>query len=187
MIDRWHTQTLLGGNDVPPEQRGDCVRAAMTAILGLPIDAVENVQGDDWWGRWQDFVADHGFELLVIYPKRMISPPRGLWLCVVPSLALDGNHCVIAKGYDLVHDPGMKRRYTADEWDALWADDGRQLEGWILVPLDPATDARHLNAEAVLWVAALDRVPIEERIEWVAAMHARIAQINAQRTEAPGV
>ena len=135
--ERWHTQTLLGGDDVPEEERGDCVRACITSLLGLPIDAAENVQGDDWWGRWQDFVGGYGFELTVIYPKQMFAPPAGLWLCVVPSLALDGNHCVIAKGTTLFHDPGMKRRYTTDEWAALWQDE-RVLEGWLLVPLDPA-------------------------------------------------
>jgi hypothetical protein len=34
-----------------------------------------------------------------------------------------------------------------------------------------------------LWVAALDRVPIEERIEWVKSMTARVAAINAKRQE----
>jgi hypothetical protein len=138
---RWHTQSVLGGNDVPPEQRGDCVRACITSILGLPLDAAENVQGDDWWTRWNDFVGEHGFELLVIYPKHMIAPPRGLWICVVPSLVLDGNHCVVARGSELLHDPGMKRRYTTAEWEALWQDD-RVLEGWLLAPLDPAESRR---------------------------------------------
>jgi hypothetical protein len=39
-----------------------------------------------------------------------------------------------------------------------------------------------LDTEAVLWVAALDRVPIEERIEWVAEMKRRVGEINAERT-----
>jgi len=135
---RWHTQTLLGGDDVPEEERGDCVRAAMTSILGLPIDAAPNFQGSNWWGSWQEFVAGYGFELLVIWPKQMPYPPAGLWLCVVPSLVMNGNHCVVARGKELVHDPAMKRRYTADEWNELWADEYRVLEGWLLAPLDPA-------------------------------------------------
>jgi hypothetical protein len=39
---------------------------------------------------------------------------------------------------------------------------------------------RSLDAEAVLWVAAIDRVPIEERVEWVKKM---LAQINAVRND----
>jgi len=46
----------------------------------------------------------------------------------------------------------------------------------------PNEDARPpLDAEGVLWVAALDRVPIEERVEWVKTMAARVAEINAAR------
>lgn len=38
-----------------------------------------------------------------------------------------------------------------------------------------------LDIEGALWVAALDRVPIEERIEWVAKIMARVDEINAAR------
>jgi hypothetical protein len=41
-----------------------------------------------------------------------------------------------------------------------------------LLPLDMA---------GVLWVAAIDRVPIEDRVEWVRTMEARVAEINAAR------
>lgn len=41
-----------------------------------------------------------------------------------------------------------------------------------------------LDTEAILWVAALDRLPIEERIEWVATMLKRIDAIDAARAEA---
>ena len=138
---RWNTQTLLGGEDVPMDERGDCVRAALTSILGLPLDAVENVQGLDWWQRWQEFVGGYGFELLVIYPKQMFEPPAGFWLAVVPSLTMNGNHCVVAKGRALHHDPGMALHYTDAEWDALWEGE-RVLEGWLLVPFDPAAFRR---------------------------------------------
>lgn len=38
-----------------------------------------------------------------------------------------------------------------------------------------------LDSEAVLWVAALDRVPIRERVEWVAVMKRQVDEINAER------
>ena len=41
-----------------------------------------------------------------------------------------------------------------------------------------------LDAEGVLWLAALDRVPIEERIEWVASMMRAVERINAERLRA---
>lgn len=48
-------------------------------------------------------------------------------------------------------------------------------KGASLAPLDTA---------GVLWVAALDRVPIEERVAWVKAMEQRVAEINAKRAAA---
>ena len=51
---------------------------------------------------------------------------------------------------------------------------------------DPAPPAASdLDAEGVLWVAAVDRVPIQERIEWVARMKQQVAEINAARFAAP--
>lgn len=38
-----------------------------------------------------------------------------------------------------------------------------------------------LDTEGVLWVAALDRVPIEERVEWVKTLAARVEEINSER------
>lgn len=38
-----------------------------------------------------------------------------------------------------------------------------------------------LDTAGILWVAALDRVPIEERVAWVEAMQERVAEINAKR------
>lgn len=40
-----------------------------------------------------------------------------------------------------------------------------------------------LDAEGVLWVAALDRVPIEERIAWVKKMLKQVEEINAGRAK----
>lgn len=40
-----------------------------------------------------------------------------------------------------------------------------------------------LDAEGVLWVAALELVPIEQRVEWVKTMHARVQGINEKRAQ----
>lgn len=42
-----------------------------------------------------------------------------------------------------------------------------------------------LDAEGVLWVAALDRVPAEDRVEWVKEMVVRVEQINAVHAAVP--
>lgn len=69
------------------------------------------------------------------------------WIATVPSLNLvpdpDGRsaeHCVVARGYTLVHDPSPGETYDAEKWAAAWNND-QLTAGWVLVPLDPA-DAR---------------------------------------------
>ena len=46
------------------------------------------------------------------------------------------------------------------------------------IPLGP------LGPRDILWLAALDRVPVEGRVEWVEAMVARVEAINADRARA---
>lgn len=45
-------------------------------------------------------------------------------------------------------------------------------------------EQRPLDTEGVLWVAALDLVPIGSRIEWVAKMVDLVEQINEVRANA---
>lgn len=138
---RWHTQSILGGGNVPPQERGDCVRACITSILGLPLDAIENVHGENWWDRLNAETAKHGYVLALLWMD--FAPPDGYWIASVPSLSLpaepDGSealHAVVCKGYELVHDPAMKLRYSADDWTRAW-NDRKVVEGWVLVPVDP--------------------------------------------------
>lgn len=144
--DRWHTQTILGGGNLPPEKRGDCVRACITSILGLPIDAIENIHGDEWWDRLQAEVARHGYTLAILDVE--MDPPNCYWIASLPSLNLppkpDGSqtlHCVVARGYELVHDPSIvKPGYTPETWVEAW-NAYKIEEGWALVPLDPMDEA----------------------------------------------
>lgn len=141
---RWHTQTLIGGGDVPPEKRGDCVRACLTSILGLPLDAIENVHGEGWWGRLRVQTALHGYDLAVFSPQYE-PPAEAYWVATVPSLNLgpepDGtpaDHCVVARGYTLIHDPALgERKYDQAAFTEAF-NSGAMSEGWVLVPTDPA-------------------------------------------------
>ncbi len=139
---RWHMQTKTGGGHVPPEERGDCVPACITSILGLPLAAIANTHGDNWWDRLNAECAKHGYCLGVLDMK--LAPPDGLWIASLPSLNLpadpDGRqawHSVVARGYDLVHDPSLAKRYDDALWTVAWNED-EIAEGWALVPLDPA-------------------------------------------------
>lgn len=143
MTGRWHTQTLAGGADAPPDERGDCVRACITSILGLPLDAVDNVHGDGWWDRLRGELHRHGYEIAIL-DIQAEPPADAYWIATLPSLNLgpgrDGkpsDHCVVARGYTLIHDPALGRRYDVDEWRRAWEVD-KVSDGWALVPLDPA-------------------------------------------------
>lgn len=59
--NRWLTQTKVGGGHVPPEDRGDCVPACIASILGLPITAIVNCHGADWWDRLNAECGRHGY------------------------------------------------------------------------------------------------------------------------------
>lgn len=140
-VSRWLTQTKRGGGHVPPEERGDCVPACIASILGLPLDAIANTHGDAWWDRLNAEVAKHGYCLAQL--DMAMAPPDGYWMPQVPSLNLpaepDGGiayHCLVARGYELVHDPSLGKRYDDATWTAAWNED-RIAEGWALVPLDP--------------------------------------------------
>lgn len=139
---RWLTQTKVGGgHTTAPEDRGDCVPACIASILGLPIDAIANCHGEDWWERLNAECARHGYCIAVLDMK--LAPPDGYWIASLPSLNLpvepDGKqpwHCVVARGYALVHDPSMRRRYDDADWCRAF-DADEVAEGWVLAPLDP--------------------------------------------------
>ena len=145
--ERWHTQTILGGGDLPPEKRGDCVRACITSILGLPITAIENCHGDGWWERLRGEVGRHGYDIALV--TMQYEPPMdAYWIATLPSLNLgldpDGkqaDHCVVARGYTLIHDPSLGTRYDDASWAQAWNDE-KVTEGWVLIPTDPATMRR---------------------------------------------
>lgn len=63
-------------------------------------------------------------------------------------------------------------REAADELDRLLA---------LLKEHDERPGLKPLDTAGVLWVAAIDRVPIAERIEWVKKIEAQVESINAER------
>lgn len=144
VTQRWLTQSRVGGGDVPPEERGDCVQACLASILGLPLGALENHYGDGWWDRLCGDVQRFGYTLALI-DMDYDPPAAAYWIATLPSLNLgtesDGNpamHCVVARGYELIHDPSLGTRYDNASWGAAWKE-LTVAEGWVLVPVDPAS------------------------------------------------
>jgi hypothetical protein len=143
---RWLQQTKAGGGHVPPEERGDCVPACIASILGQPITAIANTHGEGWWDRLNNEVGKFGYCLANIDLR--LEPPACYWIAAVPSLNLpaepDGKeawHCVVAHGYEFVHDPALAERYDAALWAEAW-NDGKVAEGWVLSPVDPMERVR---------------------------------------------
>lgn len=135
MADRWQTQTLRGGPDVPPELRGDCFRACVASILNEPIESLPNPH-DDWDAGWFKAMRKRGLQMVEANIEHWY--PDGYWIAGLPSLNLPGcMHAVVMRGGELIHDPSLGKKYTDDE--ALWkAGRGSVYRGWTIGPLDPA-------------------------------------------------
>ncbi len=143
---RWHDQTRMGGPDAAREDRGDCLPACITSILGLPLDAIGNHHCDGWYLRYEADLRALGFA--IVEADLCFEPPLCLWVAVLPSLNLfneDGSpmmHCVVARGGDLVHDPCLGRRYSQGEF-AVELAAGRVESCWVFAPLDPSGCGPH--------------------------------------------
>lgn len=85
--------------------------------------------------------------------------------------------------------PASHQRWTTDAYQAAMFPTKATAEEYITEQRLTARAVEHgfmtrldeLDTEGVLWVAAIDRVPIAERIAWVKEMLARVEQINAMR------
>lgn len=133
---RWLKQTVAGGTDLPPQQRGDCVGAVLASLLHRPIETISNTHGEGWWERLQEEVKPFGYWLARLEDGQ--GWPKGYWIAVVPSQNFKGStHVVVCKGNQIVHDPSPLKAYGPDApplHDLV-------IEMWALVPLDPAVAA----------------------------------------------
>jgi hypothetical protein len=129
--DRWISQSVAGGHDLPPEERGDCVGACLASLLAQPLSAISNYHGDDWWNQLQAEVGKFGYWIAHLQSGH--GWPRGLWVAVVPSLNFEGStHVIVCRGSKVVHDPAPTNRRE------VGARVENVIEMWALVPLDPA-------------------------------------------------
>ena len=136
-------QTKRGGEDVPPEDRGDCFMACVASILEVPLEGLPSIHDEDrhWFDIAQESVAGHGYALVTAHQHIF---PWGLgdlfWLAVVPSQNLTNGkgeplpHLVVACNHEIAHDPCLGDRYApgTEVADILRG-------GYVLVPLAPAS------------------------------------------------
>ena len=68
--------------------KGDCFRACLTSLLGVPNDPrLPDTTSPDWLGRWSRLL--HQFGLAVRYEKESCWR-SGYWIASVPSLNIGG-------------------------------------------------------------------------------------------------
>jgi hypothetical protein len=131
------SQTKCGSEDVPPEERGDCLPACLATLLHVGIEDVAVPYSDDehWWDATQRALEPHGYHLVVADAECW---PWGFWIAAVPSLNLvkvDGTplpHVVVMKGHQLVWDPAIRKRYEP----LTPIEDLQILRAYVLVPFE---------------------------------------------------
>ena len=131
-------QTKRGGEDVPPEERGDCLSAAIASILEVAIEDVPIPHSDHeeyhWWDATQEALAIHGYIAVIADTGFVIG---GWWLAGVPSLNLrkpNGAplpHMVVMHEGKVAHDPSLGQRYEV----GTPVEDLILLDAYVLAPL----------------------------------------------------
>ncbi|MDE2104669.1 MAG: hypothetical protein KGL39_45960 [Patescibacteria group bacterium] len=113
---------------------GDCFRACLTSILGIPNDKeLPNIDKKTWFGEWNKLLLWTGISLE--FEKDRIWR-TGYWIASVPSKNFnDRGHCVVMKGDNIAHDPSTHKKYkTGQSLLGKGIVDG----GWYLVVDDPS-------------------------------------------------
>jgi hypothetical protein len=89
---------------------GDCFRACLTSILGIPNDPdLPNVDQPDWFLRWHRFLSPMGLELNY---EHKACWRNGYWIASVTSKNYTTcTHAIVMHGQEVFHDPSPKERY----------------------------------------------------------------------------
>jgi hypothetical protein len=88
---------------------GNCLKACIASILGAAIDRVPDPSdfSEDWLDRYsQRLAAQTGYRLDKI--PAHACPPRSahqLWIATIDERPDPSDHCVVARGAFVVHDP----------------------------------------------------------------------------------
>ncbi len=102
------------GQLVVSKTEGDCFRAAMSYVLGVPNgDHMPNTHDSGWVFKWRDFLGAMGLTTSTANAKGPIWKHH-LWIASVPSKNLDGStHAIVMRGHQVEFDPSPRRRYRA--------------------------------------------------------------------------
>ncbi len=116
---------------------GNCFSACVASLLEIPLSDVPYFMGDgppddsfDWFAPFLEWLRARGWWAIPL-PVGNGWKPEGL--CILSGKSPRGNHdhCVVARGLDIVHDPHPSRDGLMSAVDVV-----------VLVPIDPM---RRLN------------------------------------------
>jgi hypothetical protein len=95
------------------EGKGDCFRACVTSLLGIPNDPeLPNVDDPAWFFKWQKFLGPLGLE--INYTDACWR--NGYWIASVKSKNFATcTHAIVMQQQEVFHDPSTKARYEEGE------------------------------------------------------------------------
>lgn len=89
---------------LPGDQRGDCLRACVASLFGLPLAEVPHfVAHDDWWGCLEGWLA--GRNMAVTWIEGGPTVWHTPYIATGKSPRGPFKHAVIERNGDLIHDP----------------------------------------------------------------------------------
>jgi len=128
-------QTKFGGIKAPPEERGNCLQAALASILELPLEECfhsHDFSGSTWYEELNKWLSQYGLVMAgfdVSDNKDALLPKLGFHLIDTKSTTLhDGeSHVVVGYNGEVVHDPNPNASSI-----------GEYLIFWVFHKLNPA-------------------------------------------------
>lgn len=110
---RMLTADLLAvhGQRIVSAGNGDCFRASMSYVLGVPNgDHLPHTTESDWLLVWMRFLGWMGLELAHDFADGPIW--RNQWIASVPSKNIEGaTHAIVMDNHRVAFDPSPNRRY----------------------------------------------------------------------------
>ena len=92
---------------------GDCFRACLTSLLGIPNSPNLPNGGIDWFLNWDRFFRNYGLSLKF---NQKACWKEGFWIASVPSKNFEGiTHAIIMRDQEVYFDPSLKETYTVGE------------------------------------------------------------------------